>query len=150
MLAWNKSLAEAVAVWLRTLAPLTNSANNGEVESLFLAQFLKRHDIELSLADPLDADFRCRDLLNRRRFTACYDAILVDEGQDFGEPLLSLVRSFVVPGQGGLSVSLDLSQNIRGRPPIDFGALAAPSKTHRVRTMLPIHFGDSVVFHRIL
>jgi AAA domain len=128
LLTWNRSLAEATAGWLRTLSPQNSSNGKASIESLVFADFLKRHDIELSLADPEDADFRCRELLRRKRFEARYDSVLVDEAQDFGDLMLGLVNQFVIPGRGGLSLSLDSSQNIRVRPLVDLQALPTPTK----------------------
>jgi superfamily I DNA/RNA helicase len=86
----------------------------------------------LSLSDPSDADHRCRDLLDRTTITPKYDAILVDEAQDFGGVLLELVGRLIRPNRGGLTLSLDTSQNIRTRPQIDYGAMTQPTKLIRL------------------
>jgi UvrD-like helicase C-terminal domain/AAA domain len=41
-----------------------------------------------------------------------YDAIMIDEGQDFADSWLRLARSSLIPGRGGLVVAADLAQSL--------------------------------------
>ena len=124
VVTWNKSLAEALEHWLVELGADTN-----RIQVLPIADFLKRQKVELDLADPVDADLRCKTLLQREQFIASYDAILVDEAQDLGAVLLELVLKFLKPNRGGLTIAMDASQNIRNRPPIDLQKLPVPLET---------------------
>jgi superfamily I DNA/RNA helicase len=124
LVTWNKSLADALEHWLAELG-----ADTGRIQVMPIADFLKQQQVELDLADPVDADKRCLQLLQRGHFTASYDAILVDEAQDLGGALLELVLKFLKPNRGGLTIALDSSQNIRNRPPIETGYLPVPLET---------------------
>lgn len=132
LLTWNKSLADALGGWRQKLQSEMDLPNIGSIETLVFADFLKQHRIEISLSDPADADRRCADLLMRTRFKPIYDAILIDEAQDVGGTLLKLVVQLIRPEHGGLTLALDSSQNIRGRPPIVQALLPQPSHVFRL------------------
>jgi len=127
LVTWNKSLAEALENWLTEIG-----ADVSRVHVLSFAELLKRQNIELNLADPADADLRCRQLLQREKFTATFDAILVDEAQDLGGVLLELLQRLLKPNRGGLTIAMDSSQNVRNRPLIDRSKLSAPVETIRL------------------
>ena len=132
LLTWNRSLADALGAWRQKLQSEMTLPNQGSIETLVFADFLKQQKIEISLSDPGDADRRCADLLMRTRFKPIYDAILIDEAQDVGGTLLKLVVQFIRPERGGLTLALDSSQNIRGRPPILQALLPQPSQLFRL------------------
>lgn len=132
LLTWNRSLADALGAWRQKLQSEMPFPNQGTVEIQVFADFLNQQGIEISLSDPADADRRCADLLMRTRFKPVYDAILIDEAQDIGGTLLKLVVQLIRPERGGLTLSLDASQNIRGRPPIVLELLQKPSQVFRL------------------
>ncbi len=132
LLTWNRSLVDALGGWHQKLQSEMTLPNQGTIETLVFADFLKQQKIEISLSDPVDADRRCADLLMRTRFRPIYDAILIDEAQDIGGSLLKLVVQLIRPERGGLTLALDASQNIRGRPPIVQALLPQPSQVFRL------------------
>ena len=121
LVTWNRSLAAVLKHWLRKFAVSSTC-----IDVITLADFLKRHHIELDLADPADADARCKQLLERKSVTRCYDAILVDEAQDLGGILVELLKRFVIKDRGGFTLAMDSSQNVRCRPRIDRSQLPSP------------------------
>ena len=119
LVTWNRSLVSALTEWLSVF-------ELADIEVMTLADYLRRHAIELDLTDPADADARCREMLDRRKFEPEYDAILIDEAQDFGAVLLELMRRFLRQGRGGMTVAMDSVQNLRDRPAIECTGLPAP------------------------
>ncbi|QDT04248.1 UvrD/REP helicase [Rubripirellula lacrimiformis] len=132
LITWNRSLADALSSWLAKLSGPKQKFSGDNIQTLVFADVLSRHGVDLSLADPSDADHRCRDLLRRLPLEPQYDAILIDEAQDFGGVLIELVEQLVRPGRGGLTLSLDPSQNIRVRPAIDYSARRQPVQFERL------------------
>jgi hypothetical protein len=126
LVTWNRSLASALKQWLATFDVAT-------VEVTTMAEFLIRHDIELDLSDPADADARCREMLERRTFEPAYDAILIDEAQDLGGILIDLVERLLRLNRGGLTVVVDSTQNVRNRPPIAYSKLPVPLASIRLK-----------------
>lgn len=133
LVTWNRSLTDALSLWLMKLGGAQQTSVGGTVEALVLADVLSRHGVELSLSDPVDADHRCRDLLKQTTLDPQYDAILIDEAQDFGGVLIEWVEQLVRPNRGGLTLSLDPSQNIRVRPQIDYLARTQPVHFERLQ-----------------
>lgn len=125
LLTWNKSLASAISLWLQRLAR-ESPPSKGSVKSMPFCDVLQENGIQLSLSDPTDADHRSREMLKSQMIKPMYDAILVDEAQDFGGELLKLVEHLVCDQRGGLTLALDSQQNIRFRPHIDFSSLPQP------------------------
>ena len=121
VVTWNRSLAEAIECWLRDI-----NVASSNIEVVTVAEFLQRHEIDLDLTDPADADARCKQLLGREKFEQCYDAILIDEAQDLGSILLTLLNQFLKVNRGGLTITMDSSQNVRSRPLIDQSCLPGP------------------------
>jgi len=132
LVTWNRSLVDALNGWVMKLKSDKSWPYQGKVEALVLLDLFKRHGIAISLSDPADADHRCNDILARKRFEPAYDAILVDEAQDLGGVMIRMVEQFVRPERGGITLSLDASQNIRDRPPIEFDSLRKPFKVIRL------------------
>lgn len=132
LLTWNRSLADALGTWQQKLKSELNLPNQGTIEILVFADFLKRQKIDISLSDPADADRRCSDLLMRSRIKPIYDGILIDEAQDIGGTLLNLVMRHIHPERGGLTLAIDARQNVRGRPSIVQALLPQPSQVFRL------------------
>jgi hypothetical protein len=122
LLAFNRSLLEPLHRCLESVGSAATSA----VEVITFADWIRRHELVLDLADLVDADARAAKILPSWAPLLYYDAVLVDEAQDLGDCLLHLVARTIKPRRGGLAIAYDPAQNIRDRPEIRLGGLPQP------------------------
>lgn len=115
---FNRVLADELSRHLQDLRNVT--VKNIDRLPYDLRDEVRHRGDELELPDGSDYDGRiavCLDYLPANEESALFDAVLVDESQDFDEPRLELAWRLLKPGRSHFVVARDEAQNVYRRPP---------------------------------